>query len=143
MSDEKLIPIPKRPGISWEFGTQGDKERTEFERQVSEMFTVKDCSFKRYGNFGPYLHMVTSKNYPSQPSGGEFICTQSLWNVWQASAERYQSRIAELEARLKIADSIAAWSEAILHFKDWAGCCEAIGELNNALDLWRSERMKD
>jgi len=80
--------------------TNIDKDRAEFERAVSEMFSTKDYSFKRNGQFGPYLCMVTSKNYPSQPSGGEFIKTQSLWDIWQASAARSSARIAELEAEV-------------------------------------------
>jgi len=89
-----------------------DKERAEFERVVSKMFSVDEYSFKRDGSFGPYLYMVTSQNYPGQPSGGEFIKTQSLWNLWQASAERSAARIAEIEAevvRLKADSERLSW----------------------------------
>ncbi len=82
-----------------------DKERAEFERVVSEMFSVDECSFKRDGSFGPYLYMVTSQNYPGQPSGGEFIKTQSLWNLWQARS----ARIAEIEAHSQsLSDALEA-----------------------------------
>jgi len=81
MSDEKLIPIPKIPGVSWVLGTQEDKERAEFE-------AYKPGSFYMSRNNAPGTNLSEYHD----------PFTNAQWLAWQASAERSAKRIAEVKA---------------------------------------------